>query len=109
MSEKNTYLEFKAPCCYSVRTCNVTADYVISLKTARILRRIDAVRCYRGHEVIYKFYPAPDVALINHYVSNRSVHYITIRWKPENVSTEEVLEKARRALGLTEEIDVRVE
>jgi len=108
MGEKNNYLEFEAPCCYSVRTCNTTADYVISLRTARILRRIDAVRCYRGHTVRYKFYPSADVALINVYKSNRGVHYIWIKWKPDNVSVDEVMEKVRRALGLAEEIDVRV-
>jgi len=106
MSEN--YIVFEAPCCYSVRTCNVTADYVISLKTARILRRIDAVRCYRGHTVRYKFYPSDDVALISVYVSNRGVHYIWVKWKPDSVSTDFVIETARKALGLTEEIEVRV-
>jgi len=64
------YLVFEAPCCSSIRECNVKAHYVISVLNAKILRVIRAVRCYRGYTVKYKFYPSDDVILVHHYVSN---------------------------------------
>ena len=94
------FIEFEAPCCFSERTCSVTADYIISLRTRRVLRRIAAVRCYRGYIKKYKFYPSQDVALVSYYCSNRGVHYISIKWKPEGVSKEEVIKAAMKALGL---------
>jgi hypothetical protein len=93
-------IEFGAPCCASVRECRVRAHYVVSLTKPRILRTIEAVRCYRGISRKYKFYPTNDVALVSHYVSNRGVHYLTILWKPEAVEAQKVIEAARRALGL---------
>jgi hypothetical protein len=93
-------MEFEAPCCASIRECNARAHYVVSLVKPKILRRIEAVRCYRGIRKKYKFYPSSDVALVEYYVSNRGVHYITVLWKPESVSTEKAIEMARRALGL---------
>jgi hypothetical protein len=93
-------IEFEAPCCGSVRECYERAHYVISLTKLRVLRRIDALRCYRGIRKKYRFYPSEDVALISHYVSNRGVNYITILWKPNSVNIERVIEAARKALGL---------
>jgi len=94
------YIEFEAPCCYSIRTCKDTAHYIISLTSKRILKTIPAVRCSRGIVKRYKFYPDNTVALIEHYVSTRGVHHIRILWKPESKSREEVIEIARKALGL---------
>jgi hypothetical protein len=86
----------------------VTADYVISLRTKRILRAISAVRCGRGIVKKYKFYPSDDVIIISYYVSNRGVHYISVKWKPPHISTEEVMRAVRRALRLEEEVKLIV-
>jgi hypothetical protein len=109
MSESKEYVEFEAPCCNSIRTCRDTAHYVISVSKQKILKRINAVRCYRGYSVKYKFYPSSDVVLVYHYVSNRGVNYLRILWKPENVSEAHAVEVARRALGLTREVKLVVE
>ena len=99
-------LVFEAPCCSSIRECNVKAHYVISVLNAKILRVIRAVRCYRGYTVKYKFYPSDDVILVHHYVSNRGVNYINLLWKPPNLSEDEALLIARKALGLVREIEI---
>jgi hypothetical protein len=95
-----SYIEFYAPCCHSVRSCNATAHYIISLRTKRILRSVEAVRCGRGIVKKYKFYPSPDVALVSYYRSTRGVHHIAVLWKPQGVTVEEVVRAARKALGL---------
>jgi hypothetical protein len=100
VSESGEYIEFEAPCCYSVRTCYDTEHLIISLKTMRALRRIEAVRCYRGYTKKYKFYPSDNVILVYHYVSNRNVHYIRVLWKPENLDESKAIEVVRKALGL---------
>ena len=102
------YIEFYAPCCHSIRSCNAMADYVISLRTKKILRVINAVRCGRGYSVKYKFYPTDDVTLVSHYVSNRGVHYISILWKPQGATVEEVIKAVRRALGLEKDVKLIV-
>jgi len=102
------FIEFEAPCCGSVRECKVRAHYIVSLVKPKVLKRIEAVRCYRGIRRKYKFYPSDDVALVSHYVSNRGVHYLSILWKPETVSTERVVEMARRALGLETTTKLRI-
>jgi tRNA U55 pseudouridine synthase TruB len=58
--------------------------------------------------VKYKFYPSDDVVLVSYYVSNRGVHHISILWKPQHVSTEEVMRAVRRALGLEEVVKLIV-
>ena len=109
MSESRGYVEFEAPCCNSVRTCRDTAHYVISLKSRRILKRIDAVRCYRGYSVKYRLYVNSDVIVVFHYVSNRGVNYLRALWKPEGVDESRAVEVARRALGLLREVKLIVE
>jgi hypothetical protein len=94
------YVEFEAPCCHSVRTCYDTSHYIISLRTAKVLRRIPAVRCYKGLTRKYKFYPSGEVILVYHYVSNRGVNYIKILWKPENIDVNKAVDAARKALNL---------
>jgi len=106
MSEK--YIEFEAPCCYSIRTCHDTAHYIVSLRSKRVLKVIEAVRCYKGYTKKYKFYPSDDVALISYYKSNRGVHYIRVLWKPESVDVSKVIEAARKALGLLGEVKLVV-
>jgi len=82
--------------------------YVIGFRNGepKVLRRIDAVRCYRGITKKVKFYPSNDVILVSYYMSNRGVHYIYVLWKPENLSNEKAIEIARKALGL--EIEEKV-
>jgi hypothetical protein len=102
-------LEFDAPCCASVRECAVRALYVIGLRgEPRILRRIGAVRCYRGITKKIKFYPSENVILVHYYVSNRGVHYVHVLWKPETLTNEQAVEIARKALGLSLEETIHV-
>jgi len=106
MSQIQTeHLEFGKPCCGSVRECSVKFHAVISLTKKAVLRRINAVRCYRNPNYEsgkYKFYPSNDVALIEHYRSNRGVVYLYVLWKPEGLSDRDVLRIALEALGYTD-------
>ena len=68
MSER--YIEFEAPCCFSIRTCRDTAHYIILVKPPRILKIIEPVRCERGIRKKYKFYPSENVVLVSYYRSN---------------------------------------
>ena len=98
-------LEFDAPCCESVRECNVRKVYIIGFRNGkpRVLRSIDAVRCNRGVRKKFKFYPSADVILISYYRSNRGNNYITILWKPESLTEEQAELLATAALGIYEE------
>ena len=93
-------MRFQAPCCNSIRECSVRAHYIISLSKAEVLHRIDATRCYRGIVKYYEVDPSPDIIIVERYVSNRNVNYIRVIYKPENVTDEEALRTARKALGL---------
>jgi hypothetical protein len=100
-------LEFDAPCCSSIRECAERRLVVIGFKgSPKILREIKATRCARGVTKKVKFFPSNDVILIEYYRSNRGVNYITILWKPENVTNE--LEIVRKALGLSTEETIRI-
>jgi len=88
------------PCCYSERECAVRYHAVVSIKTRRVLRYVNAVRCERlPQRPKYKFYPTNDVVLVEHYRSNRGKVSIKILWKPENISDYEVLRTVCQALG----------
>jgi len=103
-ANQNNFLVFEAPCCGSVRECSVRKLYIIGIrKTPRVLRTIDAVRCRRGVRKFIKFYPSNDVVLISYYRSNRGNHYITVLWKPENITEEQAKAFASRALGIIKE------
>uniref|UniRef100_A0A7J2U4J6 Uncharacterized protein n=1 Tax=Ignisphaera aggregans TaxID=334771 RepID=A0A7J2U4J6_9CREN len=98
-------LEFEAPCCESIRECNIRKIYIIGFRNGKpkVLRAIDAVRCYRGITKKFKFYPSLDVILVKYYRSNRGVHYITVLWKPESLTEEQARLVAAAALGIYEE------
>jgi hypothetical protein len=102
-TNQNNFLVFEAPCCESVRECNVRKLYIIGIRKARILRTIDAVRCSRDVRKTIKFYPSNDVVLISYYRSNRGKHYITVLWKPENITEEQAKAFASLALGIAKE------
>jgi len=89
--------------------CTALALYVISIPKRKVLRRISAVRCYRGEAKKVKFYPSESVILVKHYVSNRGVNYITILWKPEPVDIDSAISIAKSALGLLEEEEIRIQ
>jgi hypothetical protein len=93
-------MRFQAPCCSSVRECRFRAHYIIDVKKAEILRKIEATRCYRGIVEYYVLEPTPDIIVVEHYVSNRGVNYIHILYKPQTLTEDDVLKIARRALGL---------
>jgi hypothetical protein len=102
-------LIFDAPCCESQRECSVRKVYIIGIKgKPRILRTIDAVRCSRGITKKFKFYPSGDAILASYYRSNRGNHYITIMWKPENITEDQAKLFVAAALGLYEEEEVIV-
>jgi len=88
----------KAPCCSSIRECRVRTKYVISLEDGEILRSIDAVRCYRGEEEKYVIETTKPIAVIEHYVSNRGVHYLDVEYS--DWDKEKTLALVRRVLGL---------
>jgi len=83
----------------------VTKVYIIGIRNSkpRILRAIDAVRCYRGISRKFKFFPSQDVILVKYYISNRGVHYITVLWKPESLTEKQAKMLAALALGIAEE------
>jgi len=102
MSEN--YILVEAPCCASIRECNVRALYVIGTRgRGRILRTINAVRCYRGESKKVKIYPSNDIIVVEYYVTTRGNPKITVVWKPENMSMEDALRVAKRVLGVEEE------
>jgi hypothetical protein len=101
--------EFDVPCCDSIRECAERRLVVIGFrKNPMVLREVKAVRCNRGIKKKIRFYPSPNTILIEYYRSNRGVNYITILWKPENVSTEQAIEIAKKALGLSTEETIRI-
>jgi hypothetical protein len=103
-NQNQNFLVFEAPCCESARECSIRKLYVIGIrKTPRVLRAIDAVRCSRNVRKTIKFYPSSDVILISYYMSNRGKHYITVLWKPENITEQQAKEYAIVALGLLKE------
>jgi hypothetical protein len=79
------------------------------LSRQKILKRIDAVRCYRGYSRRYRLYVNSDIIVVEHYVSNRGVNYLRVLWKPEDVDEGKAIEVARRALGLLREVKLIVE
>jgi hypothetical protein len=91
----------KAPCCSSIRECHVRTKYVISLEDGEVVRTIEAVRCYRGEEKKYFIEVSRPIAVVEHYVSNRGVHYITVEYS--DWDKERTLEVVRHALGLETE------
>jgi len=104
-------MEFEAPCCNSVRTCNPTenAIHVISLVKFKVLRTIEPVRCYRlGYVPKFKFYPAPHIALVRVYLSNRRNVYIDVLWKPQEVDEQTVKDITLLALGLIEIPEIKI-
>jgi hypothetical protein len=108
LTQQTSVLEFDAPCCESLRECSVRRIYIIGIRNnkAKILREIDAVRCYRGIRKKFKFYPSDDVVLARYYRSNRGNHHITILWKPQNMTEDQAKAYAALALGLYTEEEV---
>jgi len=107
-TQTGTPIEFEAPCCYSVRECTVRALYIISLTSKKVLREIEAVRCARGYQKKFKFYPADNVVLVHYYRSNRGNVSINVIWMPEGVPKEQVEYAVKKALGLLSEYNVWV-
>jgi hypothetical protein len=106
MSETKQILELEAPGCASIRQCNVKFVAVIGIRNKRepkILRIINATRDYRGEKRKIRVYLSSDIIVVEHYRSNRGRVYISVIWKPENVSNEEALVLAKKALGYYEE------
>jgi hypothetical protein len=101
-------LEFEAPCCESIRECNIRKIYIIGFRNEKpkVLRSIDAVRCSRGVRKRFKFYPSSDVILASYYRSNRGNNYISILWKPQNITEDQARLLVVAALGIYEEEEV---
>jgi len=93
-------IEIEKPCCYSARECSVKYHAVIDIERKHVLRYIEAVRCNRlPVRPKYKFYPANNVMIVEHYRSNRGKVYLRIIWKPEGVSELEAIRISCEALG----------
>jgi len=101
MAEEKRTIEIKAPCCSSIRECHVRTKYVISLEDEKIVKAIDAVRCYRGEEREYTIETNKPIAIVEYYRSNRGVHYLDVEYS--DWDKERTLEIARRLLGLESE------
>jgi len=97
-------LTIKAPCCSSVRTCRDTVKYVIDVEKREVIKEIPAVRCYRGVERIYEIEIAEEkaskIVVIEHYVSNRGVHYLYFEYPRE--PPVDVVSIVKEVLGLRE-------
>jgi len=93
-------MKIKKPCCGSVRECRARKHYIIDLDKEEILTEIDAVRCHRGIIEYYEVEPTQNIAIVEHYISNRGVNYIQFIYKPEGVADDMLLSKVRRAIGL---------
>ena len=96
----------RAPCCTSRRTCMDTAKYIIDLGKKEIIEVIPAVRCRRGLEKVYEIEIAEenvnDIAVVEHYVSNRGVHYLTIEYPETPTPTPDIVDTVKEVLGLRE-------
>ena len=93
-------MKIQKPCCGSVRECRARKHYIIDLNKEQVLAEIEAVRCYRGIIEYYEVDVSQDIAIIEHYVSNRGVHYVIPIYKPESINENVFMSKVRRALGL---------
>jgi hypothetical protein len=110
MSNNTQILEIKAPGCSSIRECAVRFIAVIGIRNRnnpKILRVVNATRDYRGEEKKVRIYLSSDIIVVEHYRSNRGKVYISIVWKPENISSEEAIKLASRALGYSEEETIK--
>jgi hypothetical protein len=106
MSETKQILELEAPGCASIRQCNARFIVIVGIRNKsnpKVLRTINAVRDYRGERRRVKIYLSSDVVVAEHYKSNRGKVYISIIWRPENLSIEEAKSLVAKALGYYEE------
>ena len=100
-SQPNTQIiTLRKPCCASVRECGVHYIAVIGIRNfkAKVLRYIEAVRCYREGEKHAKVTLAKDILIVYHYKSNRANVYLTV-YKPRELDTEIAKLLAVQALG----------
>ncbi len=98
-----TAIEVKAPCCSSRRSCRDTFIAVIGIRgRPKVLRTIEAVRCYRGEERVVKFYPSDDVILSEVYITTRNNIHIKVLWHPQHVDVKEAERMTLEALGYQE-------
>jgi hypothetical protein len=93
-------MKIQKPCCGSVRECRVRKHYIIDLNREEVLMELEATRCSRGIIEYYEVEPTQNIAIVEHYVSNRGVNYIQFIYKPEGATEEQLLPKVRRAIGL---------
>ena len=97
-------LVVRAPCCSSARECRFRTKYVINVAEKAIIAEIPVVRCYRGVERLYEIEiekeKVSSIAIVEHYISNRGVNYITFEYPRE--PTEEVVDAVKELLGLRE-------
>jgi len=102
-------LVLDAPCCASVRECNIKYIAIIGIRNKddpRVLRTINAVRCHRGYRKKAKIYLSDDIIIVHHYVSNRGRVYISVMWKPDNITDEEAIKLASKAFGYHAEEEI---
>jgi hypothetical protein len=95
-------MRLRRPCCDSVRSCAVTAIYVHDVVTGNVVRRVDAVRCYRlgyipGVAIEYD----PQRHLIYYlYISNRGNPWIKFYHIPPSLDESSAREFVLKAHGL---------
>jgi len=92
-----------------VRTCRDTVKYVVDIERKKVIAEIEAVRCYRGIERYYEVEveeKKDTIVVVEHYVSNRNVHYLRFEYPKEPSS--EVLRIVKEILGLIETVKLVV-
>jgi len=103
-------LTVRAPCCFSRRSCFDTAKYVVDVEKREVITEIPAIRCYRGVERYYEVEIAEEkkdsIVVVEHYVSNRNVHYL--RFEHPKQPSPEILSAVKETLGLIEAIKLVV-
>jgi len=84
-------MKIRRPCCSSIRSCGVTAVYVLDVANNEIVERISAIRCYRyGYNHYVDIEYDPERHLIYYlYVSNRGNPWIEFYHIPPSMTEEE--------------------
>ncbi len=101
-------IEVKAPCCSSVRECNVRRIVIVDISAQKVLKELEAVRCHRGESRTYKINVSGRTVVAEVYRSNRGKWYVTILWKPDSMDELTAEITTKKALGIYEEVEVEV-
>jgi len=86
-----TTIQIKMPCCNSIRSCKMTAIYILDVLDGKIVNEIKALRCYKlGYtpEITIEFNPHKHIVYYL-YVSNRGNPYIKFYHIPPIITEQQ--------------------